>query len=114
MRVWLALFAAPSLVLACQATLYALVTPSCAMQTRAVLHAVAAGSLAVTLVFTLLALREWRLRAAGTGKVLDSDGADTATSRRFLAIVATSVGLLSCLAIAAMWITIWVLSPCWN
>ena len=114
MRIWLALLVAPSLVLACQAMLYALVTPSCALQSRAALHAVAACSLALTLAFTLLAWREWRARSALAPTAIDSDGADIATSRRFLAVVAACVGLLSSLAIGAMWVTVWVLSPCWS
>jgi hypothetical protein len=114
MRIWLALLVAPSLALACQSVLFALVTPSCGMQTSMGLHLVAAGSLGLAGVFTLLARHEWRLRAAGPARTEDSDSPDPATQRRFLARVATAVGLLSCITIAAMWIAVWLLSPCWQ
>ena len=114
MRIWLALLVAPSIALACQAVMYALVTPSCAMQSRAVLHGVAVVCLAATLVFALLARREWQLRALTATGGPDSDNPDPPTSRRFLAIAATGVALMSSLVIAAMWLTVWVLSPCWS
>jgi hypothetical protein len=114
MRIWLALLAAPSLALACQSFLYALVTPSCAMQTASSLHIVAAASLALAGVFTLLARHEWTLRRTGPGRTPDSDSSDPSTARRFLAIAATAVGGISCLTIGAMWIAVWVLSPCWQ
>jgi hypothetical protein len=114
MRIWLALLVAPSLALACQSILYAMVTPACSQQTANGLHIVAAASLALAGMFTILALHEWRLRAAGPGRTPDSDSADPGVNRRFLAIVATAVGALSCIAIAAMWIAVWMLSPCWQ
>jgi hypothetical protein len=114
MRIWLALLVAPSLALACQAIMYALVTPSCSMQTRVLIHVVAFGSLALATLFTLLARGRWRAMAPATSRGLDSDGGDIATGRRFLAAVATAVGGLSCLVIFTMWIAAWVLSPCWQ
>ena len=112
MRIWLALLIAPSLALACQSLLYALVTPACGAQSSAGLHAVAAVSLALAALFTALAGAERRARAASPGRTGDSDSADPATGRRFLATVSMAVGALSALAIAAMWIGVWVLSPC--
>jgi hypothetical protein len=114
MRIWLALLAAPSLALACQSVLYAMVTPACGLQSRNGLHLVAAGSLALAGIFTLLAWHEWRLRAADTGGTPDSDDAGPSATRRFLAIVATAVGALSSLTILTMWMAVWVLSPCWQ
>lgn len=114
MRIWLALIIAPSLALACQSVLFAMVTPSCSMQTSTGLHLVAAGALALAGVFTILAQHERRRRANGAGVTEDSDSAHPATSRRFLATIATAVGVFSCLAIGAIWMTIWVLSPCWQ
>lgn len=114
MRIWLALLVAPSLALACQSILYAMVTPACGFQWRNGLHLVAAGSLALAGIFTLLAWHEWRLRATSPGRTADSDDADPSTSRRFLAIVATAVGVLSSLTILTMWMAVWVLSPCWQ
>jgi hypothetical protein len=114
MRIWLALLIAPSLALACQGIMYALVTPSCSVQTRVLIHAVAFASLALAALFTLMARAEWMRGIHAAPHGLDSDGADRATSRRFLAVVATAVGALSCLVIFTMWIAAWVLSPCWQ
>jgi hypothetical protein len=114
MRTWLALLVAPSLALACQSAMYALVTPSCSMQTRVVIHVVAFGALALAALFTLMALAQWRRASLATPHGPDSDGADRRTSRGFLAAVAAAVGTISCLVIFAMWITVWVLSPCWQ
>jgi hypothetical protein len=114
MRIWLALLAAPSLALAAQSIMYALVTPSCSLQTRVLVHAVALGSLLMTAAFTLLARLEWVGYARGASEGPDSDASDAASVRRFLAIVATAVGGISCLVILTMWIGAWVLSPCWQ
>lgn len=114
MRIWLALLAAPALALACQSAMYALVTPSCSMQTRVAVHAVAVASLALALLFTGLARAEWVGRAVSLPQGPDSDDADPHSVRRFLAIVATAVGGISCLVILTMWMAVWVLSPCWS
>jgi hypothetical protein len=114
MKIWLALLAAPSLALACQSIMYALVTPSCSVQTRLLVHAVALGGLVLAALFTLLARGEWAARAVATPEGPDSDKPDAGSVRRFLAMVATAVGGLSCLVIITMWIGAWVLSPCWQ
>jgi hypothetical protein len=114
MRTWLALLVAPSLALAAQSAMYALVTPSCSVQTRIVLHGVAAVALAVALVFTLMARGDWLHHARSAPEGPDSTGGDVATSRRFLAVVATAVGALSSFVIFTMWVVVWVLSPCWS
>jgi hypothetical protein len=114
MRIWLALLAAPSLALLAQSAMYALVTPSCSIQTRVGIHAVALVSLALALLFTFLAAGASvpRVTAASVGP--DHDSADPPTTRHFLAVVATAVGALSSLVIFSMWIAAWVLSPCWS
>jgi hypothetical protein len=114
MRIWLALLIAPSLALACQSIMYSLVTPSCSVQTRVVIHAVALACLALAVAFTLMARGYWREIASAAPHGPDHDGADRPTSRRFLAVVATAVGGLSVLVILMMWIAAWVLSPCWS
>jgi hypothetical protein len=115
MRIWLALLIAPVLALSAQSIMYALVTPSCAMQTRVAIHAVALVSLLLAAWFTGMAHGLWRrsgkLVAPASG---DSDGADPPTHRHFLAGVASAVGALSCLVILTMWMAAWVLSPCWS
>jgi hypothetical protein len=114
MKIWLALLAAPSLALAAQLAMFALVTPSCSVQTRLAIHGVAVVALALAVVFTLLARGDWLQHARGAPEGPDSDEADVATSRRFLAVVATAVGALSAFVIFTMWVAAWVLSPCWS
>jgi hypothetical protein len=114
MRIWLALLAAPSLALASQSLMYALVTPSCSLQTRVAIHAVAAASVLLAALFTALARGEWARRALEMPQGPDSDEPDPGSVRRFLAMVGTAVGAISCLVILAMWIGAWVLSPCWQ
>jgi hypothetical protein len=114
MRIWLALLVAPSLALACQSIMYALVTPSCTIQTRLLIHVVAFGSLLLATWFTLIAQGVWRKGALVAPHGLDSDGADRPTSRRFLAAVAAAVGAISSLVILTMWFAAWVLSPCYQ
>ena len=112
MRSWLALIAAPSLALLAQAIMFALVTPSCMEQTRAVIHAVAALFLAINAVLAVLAYGDWMRYGALPGQPPDSDEADPASTRRFVAIAATGVAALSALVVLAMWIGVWVLWPC--
>jgi hypothetical protein len=112
MRIFLALILAPSLALAAQTGMYSLVTPACTVQTRIGVHAVAVACLALAVIFTLLARGEWSRLAAATPAGPDSDIAQPASVRRFLAVVATAVGSLSSLVILTMWFAAWVLSPC--
>jgi hypothetical protein len=114
MRTFFALVVAPSIALACQSIMFALVTPSCSVQTSLLLHVVGAASLAAAAVLALLARGDWlsggRLVAGGP----DSDLPDPLNARRFLAVVATAVAALSALVILMMWLAAWVLSPCWS
>jgi hypothetical protein len=114
MRIWLALLLAPSLALASQSAMYALVTPSCSVQTRVLVHGVALGAFLLAALFTLMARSEWMRRTTAPALGPDSEKANPGEVRRFLAIVATAVGGLSCLVILTMWIGAWVLSPCWQ
>lgn len=112
MRIWLALLAAPTLALAAQAIMYSLVTPSCTLQTRVLVHATAITCLALVVVFTVMARTEWSQRSLAAPHGPDGDVADPGGVRRFLAAVATAVGALSGLVILTMWFAGWVLSPC--
>jgi hypothetical protein len=114
MRTWLALIIAPSLALACQSIMYALVTPSCSLQTRVLVHLVGAAALALAAVLALLARGDWIHYAAGVADGPDNDTADPANARRFLAAVVRAVASLSALVILMMWFAAWVLSPCWQ
>jgi heme A synthase len=108
MRIWFALILAPSLALGCQSVMYSLVTPECSNQTRVAIHAVAAVSLLLCLVFTAMA----RLSSAPDAASADDDMSTPPAARNFLAIVAAAVGAISSLTIIGMWIGAWVLSPC--
>ena len=112
MRSWFALILAPSIALAVQSVMYALVTPSCASQSRVAMHASAAVALVIVTVLAVLAYSDWTVHHAEPGSVPDSDAGDPRSARRFLAIVATAVASLSALVVLAMWFGLWVLSPC--
>ena len=104
MRIWLALLAAPILMLADQSIAYGTAGWSCAQQNLIALHALHALFLAVTLAFAVIAWLHWRATVPA--------GNETHSVRHFLAGLATASGAFSALVIAAMWIPNWVLSPC--
>jgi hypothetical protein len=106
MRSWPALLLSPTLLLGAQTLAYALATPACARQNEALLLASLFGCLVLSLVFTLMAA--WR--ASRLAPALREDA--SAERPHFVAVVATGVGALSSLVIAAMWIGPIVLSPC--
>ena len=111
MRTFLGLIVAPSLALACQSAMFSLVTPSCSVQTRVAIHAVAFAVLAVDLLLTLLSWWEWSMyRAASGGRDESTQG--VSETRRFLAASATAVAALSSLLVVMMWFSAWALSPC--
>jgi hypothetical protein len=109
---WPALLVAPMLALSEQSVVYALVMPACERQMGAWLHAVPAGFLAATLLLTAMAWRQAHLfRREGAAQ--PHADADTVASRRyFVAWMGVGSGALSALAIVAMWLPQWVLSPC--
>ena len=115
LKVWPALLVSPLLALGHLSLAYALVTPSCARQDHATLHALTAVSLLLSLLMTLPAWRIWRrlTRSQGAGsRAAHSDAGHAERRQPFLALVATLVGALSTLVIAAMWLPVWMLPPC--
>jgi hypothetical protein len=120
---WPALLLAPLVVLGQLSIAYSLVTPSCAGQDRSTLHAVAALSLLLVLAMTALAWRGWRRDAGSVGAVEGRSAAPLAITRadgdaagerpRFIALVSVIVGALSTLVCMALWVPIWLLSPCY-
>ncbi|MBC5786339.1 hypothetical protein H8N03_25600 [Ramlibacter sp. USB13] len=108
---WLGLLVAPTVALAAQSTLYALVTPSCSQQARLEMHLAAAVALVIAAVFAVMAFAESSLRRGEPGSP-DHDGAQAPVTRRFLADIAAAVAGLSCLVILAMWFALWMLGPC--
>jgi len=113
---WPALLVAPLVALGQQSITYSLVTPSCAQQSRGALHAVCAVSLVLVLVMTAMAWRAWRGHAppggAGERAITVADGAGASVRPRFVDLIAVLVGALSALVSAALWLPVWMLSPC--
>jgi hypothetical protein len=120
MRSWPALLLAPLIVLGELSIAYSLVTPSCAHQDRSALHAVAIVSLLAVLAMTAMAWSDWRRHVAldspapaGSHAVTRADGDVAGQRPHFVALVAVIVGALSALVCVALWLPIWLLSPCW-
>ena len=122
---WPALLLAPLVALSELSIAYSLVSPSCAGQDRTLLHAVAAVSLFLVLAMTVLAWREWHgdgtVPGRGVGArpespvptVTRADSGDAAERPCFVAQMAVVVGALSTLVSIALWLPIWMLSPCY-
>jgi hypothetical protein len=89
---WAALIGTPSLALLNLSASYALVGPACAHQHAGVLHAVALASLVLSGATTLFAWREAKVAA--------------------VPLLGALCGTLMTLVIAAQWIPVWMLSPC--
>lgn len=107
MTIWLALLAAPALVLAVQTANYALVPLACARQLGWPLAALSAFGLAFSLAAAWLAWRRWRA-------AVPPPAGDPARAARaaMLACAATGIGALSALIQLTMWLPQWLLSPC--
>jgi hypothetical protein len=112
MHGWIGLLLAPSLALACQSAMLAIVTPQCSAQMRLGIHVIAGVCLLAALGMTWLAWRDWSLRS-GVSPTPDGEASGPVETRRFVAAAGTAVGALSSLLILMMWVAAWVLSPCW-
>jgi len=110
MKTWPALVLAPLLALADQGVAYALVPWSCANQKIVPLHAVHMVFLLAALAATLPA---WRAFSLTRGQPKSDEG-ESGDRMPFLALSGVVVGLLSAAVIAAMWLPVWVLSPCFG
>lgn len=102
MKIWIALLVAPLLALADQVITYAMVG-TCTAAQRLPVHGVHLVFFVAAVAATVLA---WQMR--GDPPVDDPQ----ARRHRFLAGVATAMGLVSALAILSLWIPGWALSPC--
>lgn len=111
MKSWLGLVVAPTVALAAQSAMYALVTPSCGHEVRVTIHLVALVALLVAAGLAVLAFGESSLRRGAQPAATD-EGPQRTVPRRFLADCAAAVAALSCLVILGMWFAVWVLSPC--
>jgi hypothetical protein len=108
MQTWPALLGAPSVVLATLTVNFALVSRACALHTNAPLQAVTVAALAFSLLATLIAWQCWRASSLR----MSPDSVAVAARPVFQASVATGVGAISTLALVAMAIPQWLLSPC--
>jgi hypothetical protein len=102
MRIVFALIVAPLLALVDQSTALAMVGWSCAHSATLAVHALHFVFLAATVAAAIVAFAQWRR----------TQSADTRVRNRFLAALATASALLSTLVIVAMWIPVWMISPC--
>ena len=102
MRIVFALIGAPFLALVDQSTAFAMINWSCAHGSTLLVHFVHFLFLVATATAAMFALAEWR----GTMR------AGPLVQNHFLAGVAVASATLSALAIAAMWIPVWMISPC--
>jgi hypothetical protein len=103
---WAGSIAAPLVFLAYLALEYALVPWACQTGRHGVLHTVSALALALTLVALAVGWRD--LKRAPAQSREDS----IAAQPRFFAQIALAIGVLSAVAVAAVWFTQWVLGPC--
>jgi hypothetical protein len=108
---WFALVLAPTIALATQSVLYAMVTPSCGAQMRLNIHLAALVALVIVVVLAVLAFSESSLRR-GEPASPDDDRAHAPVPLRFFGDVATAGAAIAALVIVAMWFAAWVLSPC--
>ncbi|WP_250537299.1 hypothetical protein [Caballeronia sp. AZ10_KS36] len=108
MLTWPALLFAPSVLLGLLSVNYALVEPSCHLQSMLLLHGISVASLAVSVISTLLAFGRWR-----SARREADPSAPTVRSREgFMAVVATGVGTLSSIGIIFISLPQWLLSAC--
>jgi hypothetical protein len=112
LRSWPALLLAPLLMLGLLSLAYALVTPACAHQGGEGLHALAGTTLLLALALTGLAWDGWRAAGALPRSMNTMPADHEGGSDLFLSRVATLVGAFSSLTIVALWIPLWLLSPC--
>ena len=104
MRIWPALLLAPALALADQVVAYAAVGWSCAHERAIVIHAIHALFLVAAGASLVPAWQAWSASRGRTN--------ETGKRQHFLASMAIASAALSVLAIAAMWLTTWVIPPC--
>ena len=108
MRYWPAILLPPFLFLTLLCAGYALVPWACENQTRAPLHWLSAISLALAMIGIVVAWRDWR----ELGLKRPDDKAERPSWLRLLTVVGLMQSSLFTLAIAALWLTQFVIPPC--
>ncbi|HVL55855.1 MAG TPA: hypothetical protein VM491_05085 [Burkholderiaceae bacterium] len=108
MWAWMALVAAPTVMLAKLALVYSLVPWACGRGSVGVLHAIVVVALAFTVVATIGSWSEWqRIRAEPA-----SDAGGAAKRQQFLAVLGALAAAIAALSIVAHWIPQFAISPC--
>ncbi len=105
---WPGLFVAPIAFFVNLFITYPLVPWVCGNQHHGVLHAVDAIFLAVALFGVWHAARVWRARQAP----IRSDAGDHASQQHFLGVTGTLASAIFALALAAQWLTAFIVPPC--
>lgn len=105
---WPGLFVAPLAFFVNLFITYPMVPWVCGNQRHGVLHLVEAIFLAIALFGAWQAARVWRAR----GAPIRSDAGDHAAVQHFLGLLGTLVSGIFALAIAAQWLTAFVVPPC--
>lgn len=106
MRIWVALIVAPVLALTDQIIAFALVHWACANQNTWIVHLSHAAFLLILAVLAVSAWLRWRETA------MSASAAQAPVQFHFLAGIATTITVLSAVAITAMWIPTWMISSC--
>lgn len=106
MRIWVALIVAPLLALVDQTVAFSLVHWACAHQSTWVVHLTHIVFLVIVAAAAGGAWLGWLETSVVAGIV------EPASPVHFLAGVATMIAMLSAVAIVAMWIATWMISPC--
>ena len=106
MRTWIALIVAPLVALADQAVAFAMVDWGCAHQSIWAVHLSHLVCLALATLAAWAAWSRWRETTVSSGT------GEATVQFHFLAGVAMMVATLSAVAIVAMWIPTWMVSPC--
>jgi len=105
-RIWVALIVAPVLALTDQIIAFALVHWACANQNTWIVHLSHAAFLLILAVLAVSAWLRWRETA------MSASAAEAPVQLHFLAGIATTITVLSAVAITAMWIPTWMISSC--
>jgi uncharacterized membrane protein YadS len=105
---WLTFYVAPLVYGAQFVAMYALVPWACASQHHAALHGINAAALAVCLAATIRAFLVMKSQTDGS----DDSSAGLIARRRFVALLGAWISTLVCIALAAQWLTVWIIPPC--
>ncbi len=115
-KIWAPMLVTPVIALGGQSIVYALATPLCERQAGPWVHAVFLLLLAGAAWLVACAWGEARrldaAHVSSAGQALPPDTDRHGPNRLFLARVAAGTAAIATLALLAMWVPSWLLSPC--